>query len=162
MPFCTKCGASVGHDDRFCPNCGMPQHATPVAESSAVPPPPPPPPATPPTANATIRPNVAAMLCYIPGIGWIAALIFLTLDPYRLNQYVRFHAFQGLYLAVIALLTHVFWFPFGVAAPFHFFPLRHLIHLAVLIAQIIGIIKTIKEEPYRVPLVGDLAERSLA
>lgn len=104
------------------------------------------------------------MLCYIPGIGWIAALVFLTLDPYRFNRYIRFHAFQGLYLAVISLLTHVLWFPFPVHGVFIFrsFGLRGLIHLAVLIAQIVGIVKTLKEQPYRVPLVADLAEKSLA
>jgi len=102
------------------------------------------------------------MLCYIPGVGWIAALVLLTLDPYRLNLYVRFHAFQGLYLAVVSLLTHVLWFPFGPPIPFHSFGLRGIIQLLVFIAQIVGIVKTLKEQPYRVPLLGDLAEKSLA
>ena len=125
-------------------------------------PPPPPPPRGP--VRPTIAPNKAALLCYIPGLGWIASVIFLALDPYRDNRYVRFHAFQGLYLAVLWLLTKVFFFPFPMG-PMHDFPfhgLRGVLQLLVIIAQVAGIIKTAQNQEYRIPIISELAEKSLA
>ncbi len=142
---------------------------------AAGPPPPPPPPQPPQAAPSTpstagqpvtsLQPNTAALLCYIPGLGWIAAAIFLTLYPYNQNRYVRFHAFQGLYLAVLWLLAQVFFLPLpgfhdGVFHPF--FGIRGALKVAVLVAQIIGIVKTARNQDFRVPIVADLADRSLA
>jgi uncharacterized membrane protein len=104
------------------------------------------------------------MLCYIPLVGWIAAIIFLVLDPYRYNRHIRFHAFQGLYLAVIAFIVHNLWFavPFRhIGLPFFWLGLRGIVQLLVLIAQIVGIVKTVKGCDYRVPLIADLADKSL-
>lgn len=117
-----------------------------------------------------MSPNTAAVLCYIPAVGWIAAIIFLTLEPYSKNRFVRFHAFQGLYLAVVWLLAQVVFVPFAPFPrhghfPFPFFPfwsLRELIKLAVIIAQIVGIIKVRKNQEYRLPILSELADKSMA
>lgn len=109
-------------------------------------------------------------------MGWIAALIFLTLDPYRTNRYVRFNAFQGLYLAVLWFVAEIVFFPLDLH-PHHFPPwgggrifmfplfpfwgLRQIIKLLVLIAQIIGIVKVRQNRDYRLPILGELAEKSM-
>jgi len=187
--------------DKFCPRCGRTQQpgaglgagapeaqAGPPAPATASPPPPPPPPpraSTPSGAGpqalpaATICTNTAAALCYIPFVGWIAALIFLALDPYRTNRYVRFHAFQGLYLAVLGFVAQIVFFPLDMRQHhfpgfpfwgdhhinlFPFFPfwgIRKIIQILVLIAQIIGIVKTRHNRAYRLPILGELAEKSM-
>ena len=174
MPYCTQCGTYVLDTDQFCPHCGQAQRQAAGREAARAVPPHPsatsPPPATPPppagaAPAAGLRPNIAAMLCYLPGLGWIAAVIFLTLDAYRRQRYVRFHAFQGLYLAVLWLLVQVFFFPFptGHWHPFPFpWGLRGLIKLFVIIAQVVGIIKTLQNRDYRLPVLGELAEKSLS
>ena len=47
--------------------------------------------------------NVAGLLCYL--FGWLGGLIFLLIDPYKTNRFVRFCAFQSIFLdvAMIAL-----------------------------------------------------------
>lgn len=103
------------------------------------------------------------MLCYIPQLGWIASVLFLASEQYKHERYVRFHAFQGLFLQAAALLFSVVF----AASPFVYFPFRHLgyrtlLQLLVVIAQVVGIIKTVQMHDYRLPVVGDLAEKSMA
>lgn len=184
MPYCSHCGNFVLDGDRFCTKCGQPQvvaSPTPTPEPvplEAAPPTPEPPPApaaepspangAPPVyAAAAVRqplaPNIAAMLCYIPGMGWIASIIWLTLDAYKHDRYVRFHAFQGLFLAVLWLLVSKIFVPFpsGVTI-FPFIGFRWLWKLAVITAQVVGIIKTVQNHDYRLPVLSDLAEKSMA
>ena len=101
------------------------------------------------------------MLCYVPVIGWVAAVVFLAWDVYRREQTVRFHACQGLFLAVLWLLARHFFFPGNI----HIFPLiglRSLWKVLVLLAQVFGMIKTLQKQPYRLPVLGELAEKAMA
>ncbi len=106
------------------------------------------------------------MLCYIPLVGWIAAIVVLASPRFQRDRTVRFHAFQGIYLFVVWLLVD--W----VIAPiFHFVPgplpdmmraMARLLHVAVFAAWIWMIVKTSQEQLFRLPIVGELAERSVA
>jgi uncharacterized membrane protein len=42
-----------------------------------------------------------AFLAYIPLIGWIAAILALVMEDKKSRPYIKFHAIQGLILAVI-------------------------------------------------------------
>lgn len=168
MPFCTHCGSNIGSSDRFCAHCGSGQTAgaSPAAEA---PPPassPAPAPASPKTGGE-LRPHIAALLCYIPIYGWLASIFFITSDSYRRNRFVHFHALQALFLAVAYFLVrtmfgfspNIFFEPWG----FHsHFGLLAFIRLAVIIIQVVGMVKVGKGEDYRLPVLGDLAERSMA
>lgn len=157
MPFCSHCGIEVGDRDLFCAKCGRSQAPAPEpppagaqSESPYQPPP------------SSIRPNIAALLCYIPEMGWIASVIFLTVDPYRKDRYVRFHALQGLFLFVAYLFARLVFAPIPVMVfPFSHFGIRKLLQLLVIIAQVVGIVKTARGDDYRLPIVGELAEKSM-
>src|ERR1700730_14314471 len=96
MPFCTQCGHEASGKDTFCALCGARQSAadvppwTPPRTRTA------PPPMSAPLAG--LSPRTAAILCYVPAIGWIAAIIVLAARKFKDNHMIRFHAFQGLYL----------------------------------------------------------------
>ena len=153
MPFCTSCGNEVAPTDTFCALCGSRQTVTSAPN---------------PRFLNEISPRTAAMACYIPLLGWIAAIVVLATSRFQHDREVRFHAFQGLYLFVAWLLVD--WviqpmFAFSMAGPN---PLRALRGLAVLlqmsvfVAWIWMIIKTSQAQMYRLPIVGELAERSVA
>src|SRR5258708_5368819 len=174
MPFCTHCGIATAAGDRFCPHCGtkLDSVGAPDAASQTTPPAStlaPPLGPTPAGAPRTVRPNSAAMLCYIPPFGWIGSVFFLTADAYKQNRYVRFHALQGLFLFVAGMLADVvlgahrfMMVPFGrMVHPWSHWTFSSMIDLAVIVIQILGIVKTIKGEPFPSPVLGELADRSM-
>jgi uncharacterized membrane protein len=147
MAYCVQCGNQVGDRDRYCGKCGASQAVPPGAAA--------------PNPFDKMNNRDAATLCYIPWIGWIFAIVVLASGRYRNDHSTRFHAFQGLYLFVAWLLID--W----VVAPlFHFpapFPLRSisgLLRLGVVAAWIFMIVKVRTGEYFRLPIIGDLAERS--
>ena len=102
----------------------------------------------------------AATFCYIPWVGWIASIVVLASARFRENHQARFHAFQGLYMFVAWLLIDWVADPVFSAMPS---PLRHfsgLLKLGVFVAWIFMIVKVRNGEDYRLPVVGDLADRS--
>jgi uncharacterized membrane protein len=152
MPFCSQCGTAVSEHDVFCARCGTRQPVTP---------PPPPPP----DWLGGISPRTAAILCYIPIVGWIAAVVVLAMDQFRRNRDLRFHAFQGLYLFVAWLIVsevlspimHPFGGVFG-----GIFGFGKMLHALILFLWIFMIVKASHDEVYSLPVIGELAERSVA
>jgi len=87
--------------------------------------------------------NVASLLCYLGG--WITGLIFFLIE--KDNKTVRFHAMQS-------LIT------FGAVNVLIFIPLVGLIvGLVSLILWILLMIKAYQGEKFKLPLVGDIAEK---
>ncbi|MDX2154154.1 MAG: zinc-ribbon domain-containing protein [Bryobacteraceae bacterium] len=153
MPFCTQCGNEVRQADVFCGRCGARQRTDADGPSAARR-----------DAGKDLFENVdartASIVCYIPIIGWIPAIAVLAAQRYRKDQTVRFHAWQGLYLFVGWLLVD--W----VADPiFEFVPGPHfvtkILKAVILGAWVLMLIKTSQNETFRLPLFGDLAERSV-
>jgi uncharacterized membrane protein len=148
MPFCCQCGQSVNARDAYCALCGARQ---PAAAAPGV------------EYMHAISPRTASLLCYIPILGWIVAIVVLASARFREDTRVRFHAFQGLYLFVTWLLVDWFLSPmFRFAGPpFHqLFP--GLMKAAVFGAWIFMIVKTSQDETYKLPILGDLAEKSVS
>ncbi len=146
MPFCSQCGGAVTGQDFYCGKCGarQPIPGQPGAYSRA---------------GEGITPRSASVLCYAPFIGWIASLFVLGTQKFRERADVRFHAFQGLYLFVAwLLLEHVPWFS---ALPFPYFPIRKILKLALLGVSVFMMVKASRDERFSLPVIGDLAERSL-
>jgi uncharacterized membrane protein len=138
----------VGTRDVYCAACGARQPAS----------------ATPPAVEYMqgISPRTASLLCYIPILGWIVAIVVLASARFRDNTRVRFHAFQGLYLFVAWLIVDWVLSPmFGFWGPFHHvFPA--LFKAAIFGAWIFMIIKTSQDETFKLPILGDLAEKSVS
>ena len=154
MPYCNQCGNQVGASDRFCGRCGgtQPTHA-----GAASPPPPPP---RQPDPLEGLNPRTASILCYVPGIGWIASLVILASNRFRHNRLVRFHGFQGLYLFVAWLLDDRVIRPLFVHIPtLH---LHSLIQAVLLGMSIFMMVKASHDEAYPLPLFGELAQKSVA
>ncbi len=149
MPFCCQCGCQVGSADAYCSHCGAKQAGAAPAAPNLL-------------ANLTAR--NAALLCYIPVIGWIPAIVVLAAERFKQDRTVRFHAFQGLYLFVAWLLVDWAIGPFFAMFPGSAF--RHgitgLLKALLFLVWIFMIVKTSQNETYRLPIVGELAERSLS
>lgn len=153
MPFCSQCGNQVAEIDQFCYRCGARQPVAPGGPPYAPPGPDP---------LSGLSPRTAGVLCYIPGIGWIASIIVLASERFRHDQAVRFHAFQGLYLFVAWLMNAWVLRPISAMLTYGLhFRLHSLVELALLIMSIFMMIKAAHDQTYSLPLFGELAQRSV-
>jgi uncharacterized membrane protein len=149
MPFCSQCGNQVG-TARYCAQCGAKQPAEDTAPHAA--------PRR--DALAGLNPRTASILCYVPGIGWIASIIVLASDRFRHDRSVRFHGFQGLYLFVAWLLDDQVLRPVLQRIPgFH---LHSIVQAVLLGMSIFMMVKAAHDEVYPLPLFGELAQKSVA
>lgn len=95
--------------------------------------------------------NVAGLLCYV--LGWVSGIIFLLLE--EKNKFVRFHSMQsiivfGAYTVVTGVLG---WIPvIGV-----FF--ISVLSVIAFILWVVLMIKAYQGVRYKLPRVGDIAER---
>jgi uncharacterized membrane protein len=164
MAFCAKCGTQVRDNAAFCPNCGAAVGQANTA-GSATPPPPPPPESysAPTTSSAPLEENVAGALAYVT---IIPAIVFLLIEPYNKNRFVRFHSFQCLFVAVALIIVDVALSI--ISAIFHLVPvigwfvaalMWPLYSLAVLALWLLLVIKAYQHQIYKLPVIGDMAEK---
>ena len=156
--FCPNCGANV--QGRFCAKCGTAVDAPPAGASASANSAPPPgaQPYTAPATTGGLTENVAGALCYALGI--ITGILFLVLAPYNQNKFVRFHAFQSIFFQAawivlwIALTTLSFilpWFVMGM--------IWTLLPFVALGFWLLLIFKAYQNERFKLPIIGDLAEK---
>jgi uncharacterized membrane protein len=136
---------------RFCAACGAPQPA-----SSA-----PPRPGAGLHPATSFNPRTAAMLCYLPVAGWLVSIVVLASEQFRRDRDTRFHAFQGLYLFVIWLMNSwvfkpLLWINHDMGS------INGLIELVLLAVGVFMMVKTAHGVRFSLPIVGELAERSVA
>jgi uncharacterized membrane protein len=141
MAFCSSCGAQIAEGTTVCAACAG---RAPVA--AAYP------------STGGLADNVAGMLAYLT---FIPAIIFLVMEPYNKNRFVRFHSFQCLFFCG-ALLVLQFGLTVLTVVPFMAlitFPLHMLIALGGFVLWIILLIKANGGEMYKLPVIGDMAEK---
>ena len=102
--------------------------------------------------------NVAGMLAYVT---IIPAIIFLLVAPYNRSKFIRFHSFQcifvtvawialGIALSILAAIPVLGWLTLLI------WP---LVGLAGLALWIILLLKANQGQMWKVPFIGDLAEK---
>ena len=115
MSFCQTCGTSVPDGSPTCTACGATQGAAaasamPGAAPGAMPGPIPgtmPAAAPLPAAGAGLTPNVAGALAYL--VGAITGILFLVIDPFKADRFVRFHAFQSIFFNLAWIAFWIIW-----------------------------------------------------
>ena len=102
--------------------------------------------------------NVAGMLAYIT---IIPAIIFLVMEPYNRNRFIRFHSFQCLFFCAALIVLHVGLGIFGIVPGVALltFPLHMLINVGAFIIWIVLLIKANQGQMYKLPFIGNLAEQ---
>ena len=102
--------------------------------------------------------NAAGGLAYVT---IIPAIIFLVIAPYNRNSYVRFHAWQSIFFTIACIVIDI---AVGVVARMPFIGFMTLfiwplLGLLFLIVWIILLIKAFNGERFKLPFIGDLAEK---
>ncbi len=102
--------------------------------------------------------NAAGGLAYVTVI---PAILFLAMAPYNRNSYIRFHAWQSIFLTIACFAVDVLLIVLG-RMPFLGFMtlfLWPLAGLAIFVAWLIVLIKAFNGERFKLPILGDIAER---
>jgi len=110
-------------------------------------------------AGATgLTDNVAGMLAYVT---IIPAIIFLVLEPYNRNRFIRFHSFQSIFfcVAVIAISIGLSIFSFIPFIGLILLPVHLLYGLGVFAVWIILLLKANQGQMFKLPVIGDMAEK---
>ena len=140
MAFCPNCGTQIA-DGAACPKCAG---AAPSVGAT--------------TAGGGLTDNLAGALAYVT---FIPAIVFLVLEPYNKNRFIRFHAFQclfltGTFVALSIVLGILGTIPFLGWATVLLWP---LISLAGLVIWIILVLKAYQGQTFKLPVIGDMAEK---
>jgi uncharacterized membrane protein len=116
MSFCQTCGTSLPDGSPTCTACGASQGAAAASAAPGAIPGPIPgtiPAAAPlPAAGAGLTPNVAGALAYL--VGAITGILFLVIDPFKADRFVRFHAFQSIFFNLAWIAFWIVWMIVGV------------------------------------------------
>ena len=141
MAFCSTCGAQIPDGAATCAACAG---RGPVAAA--------------PANTGGLSDNVAGMLAYVT---IIPSIIFLVMEPYNKNRFIRFHAFQNLFFAVA---WTVFWIALSIVAHIPFLGwltilIWPLVGLAGMIIWVILLLKANQGQMYKLPVIGDMAEK---
>ena len=109
-------------------------------------------------AQTGLSDSAASGLAYIT---IIPAIIFLVVEPYNRSRFIRFHSFQSIFFCValivlqigLSILTFV---PFmGLIT----IPLHLLIGLGALALWVVLLLKANQGQMFKLPVIGDLAEK---
>jgi uncharacterized membrane protein len=104
--------------------------------------------------------NSAGALAYVT---IVPAIVFLVLPPYNASSYVRFHAWQSIFLNIAAILfsiclsfVTVFSYMIGI---FFFLMFTRLLWLAFFLVWVFCVVKALNGERFKLPIIGDLAAK---
>ena len=115
-------------------------------------------------AQSGLSDNAAAAIAYIT---FVPAIVFLVLPPYNASPYVRFHAWQSIFLnvaafaidialAIVLAITMAF-------APFGYYGFGHLIWLLIdlvwFIIWLVCVLQAVNGKRFKLPIIGALAEQ---
>jgi uncharacterized membrane protein len=163
MTYCAKCGASLSEGTGFCPSCGTQAIGVAPQTGGATPPG-----GLPPITglqSTGMTSNVAGALAYL--VGFITGIIFLTVEPYSKDRFVRFHAFQSIFLSALYLVFFMVWGAvFGTLSIVGLGFLWSLIilvwsllRLAFFLLWLFVMYKAYNNERFSLPFIGPLAAK---
>jgi uncharacterized membrane protein len=130
-------------DAAFCAECG-----TPISTTSPV--------------AVTGPDKIIAALAYM----FLPAIIFLFIEPYKRNRFVRFHCFQAIFLTVAGIviggilkIAAAILFLIPLLGPLVVVLAWIVIGLAWFILWVVLVLKALQGEILKLPYIGDFAEK---
>lgn len=119
------------------------------------------PPKAAPSSSGGLEPNIAGLLGYL---FWPLAIVWLVIDPYKQDRFIRFHAFQALGFLVVmialsiglTILSIVLGLAgLGIVAGI----LWPVLWLAIFVVWILLMVKAYQKQMWKLPVIGAFCEQ---
>ncbi|HZQ95505.1 MAG TPA: hypothetical protein VFA67_10885 [Candidatus Sulfotelmatobacter sp.] len=147
---CPDCASQMPAGARFCPGCGRSMQVIERAQGKV----------------GGLPVNLAGALAYLTPL---PALIFLLVEPYRRNLFVRFHALQCWLTAAVVILLGLILrvaglvlFLIPMLGPLLVVLMGAVIGLAAVFVWLVLVVKAFQGETFKLPILGEFAERYAA
>ena len=170
MAFCANCGAAVIEGAGFCGACGKPAglRSQPIAvtqtvgaQSGAAPAE-----GSPQAASTGLNSNLAAALAYV--LGFITGILFLVLEPYNHDRFVRFHAMQSILYSGAGIVLRVGWgilvsglMDITAWAGVLLVPVGLVISLGLFLFWLYLMYQAYSHREFRIPIIGAIAAKQV-
>jgi len=150
---CEGCGVDLIAGAAFCPSCGRRARSPGVAQASGA------------QSSATpvsgLQSNMAGGLCYL--LGFVSGIFFLATEPYKSSRFVRFHAFQSIFLSVAWITAYIAVGILLSILPGVFWRLGWMLHSVVSLGffclWVFLMYKAYNHEEFKLPVIGDFAAK---
>jgi uncharacterized membrane protein len=148
MPIsCPHCAAQMPETAAFCPGCGRAMQLTPRAQGKV----------------GALPEKIVGALAYVT---FIPAIVFLFLEPYNKNRFVRFHSFQcllswavGLIFGIALKFLSLILFIIPALGPLLVILIAIVLVLGVFVTWLVLVVKALQGEAFKLPWIGDFAEQ---
>jgi uncharacterized membrane protein len=144
---CPHCAAQMPETAAFCPGCGRSMQTEARAQGKVGPLPEP----------------IAGALAYLT---FIPAIVFLVLEPYKKNRFVRFHSFQclllwvaGILVAIALKLAGLLLFIIPVLGPLLVVLVSTVAAFGAVVIWLVLVVKAFQGHMFKLPLIGDFADQ---
>lgn len=97
--------------------------------------------------------NFEAMLCYV--LGWVTGVIFFIIE--KESKFVRFHALQSILIFIVVMII----FAILRVIPVLGWLVSIVLTPVVVILWIILMLRAYKGDMWKLPIVGDMAEKQI-
>jgi uncharacterized membrane protein len=144
---CPHCEFKMPETAAFCPGCGRSMQATVTAHGKV----------------GGLPERIAGALAYF---SFVPAIVFLLVEPYRRNRFVRFHSVQSLLVCAAALLlggllklTSLLLLVIPFLGPLLVLLLTMVVILALLLIWLVLVVKALQGHGLSLPVLGEVADR---
>ncbi len=156
MSFCQNCGALVQEGNALCAICAGHSQTTSASVAMATP------------APGGMEPNLAGALAYVAG--FITGIIFLLIDPFKGDRFVRFHALQSIFFNVAWIGLWIAWIIVSLILSaltkgLFFFvemPINLLLMLGGFLLWAFLVYSAYQKKTFKLPMIGALAAKQAA
>lgn len=111
--------------------------------------------------------NLAAALSYV--LGAITGVLFLVIEPYKNNRFVRFHAMQSIIFCMACVVLAIVWsIVIGILVSIAGLwvltidlPIHWLVGLGIFGFWLFLMFQAYSNREYRIPWIGDIAAKQV-
>jgi uncharacterized membrane protein len=115
---------------------------------------------------AGLTSNVAGALAYV--LGLITGILFLVLEPYKRDRFVRFHAMQSILFCAAAIVFRIAW---GILVnvlidisgwtAVVLVPVGLIISIGLFLFWLFVMFQAYNQREFRIPIIGAIAAKQL-